>query len=614
MFFSRAFALALLVAGLTAPLHAADNKPNFVIVVADDMGWSDMGWLGSRIKTPTLDGLAENGTFMADFYVAPTCSPTRAMLMTGLSNHAAGVGSMHHLQAENQLGHLEYGAQLHDGVVTIAEALKTQGYRTMMAGKWHLSVDEEQNPDKRGFDRSFGLVQGGASHFADQLQITPLEKVEYKEDGKFIGLEPDFYSTIKYTDKLINYIDEAGDAPFLAYLSYTAPHDPLQVPDDWLHAYKGVFDDGPRAARAETKQRLIDLGIIPADAKLPEAPNAPSWLPSHKKPWSQRNKTEKSDATRRMEVYAGMVEILDQQMGRLISHLEKTGKRDNTYIIFMSDNGAAIGTPLTYIGNSREWVGQMFDLSVEKMGQAGSYTTMSAEWASVSNTPHHYFKGVTGEGGVRSPLIVSGPGIDKGIIQRTPGHIMDITPTLLELAGIDPDALPLYAGKRQPEGTSLLPLWSTTQPQRTKEFDADRMLVTELFGNRMVRAGAWKALYLRAPFGPEKWQLFNLTNDPGTLDDLARTHPAQLADMVASYNQFAIDNKVIDPNPRFTLRSNTGYEGACNWWCQTKFGLVDILINPHLRQPAFIIMLAVFGLGIAGGVASWRKRRSHRQG
>ena len=602
--------LLLLVAMMATPLAAADKKPNFVIVVADDMGWSDMSWLGSRIQTPTLDALAQNGTFMADFYVAPTCSPTRAMLMTGVSNHAAGVGTMHHLHAENQKGHLEYGAQLHDGVVTIAEALKAQGYRTMMSGKWHLAIDNNQNPHKRGFDRSFGLVQGGASHFADQLKITPIEEVEYKEDGEFIDLAPDFYSTITYTDKLIEYIDEAGSQPFLAYLAFTAPHDPLQVPDDWLTRYDGVFDDGLEASRAEKRARLIELGLIPAEAQLPKAANAPAWLPTHKKPWDDRNAEEKADSTTRMEIYAGMMEILDKQMGRLIAHLEKTGKRDNTYIIFMSDNGAAVGTPLTYRGTSRAWVAEMFDLSVEQMGQAGSYTTMGMEWANISNMPHNYFKGLTGEGGVRSPLIISGPGVAKGAVQRTPSHVMDISPTLLALAGADPRTMALYDGKRQPEGRSLAPLW---QGADSTVFDAERMLVTELFGNRMVRAGKWKARYIRAPFGPEKWQLFDISADPGTLNDVAAAYPEQMAAMAAAFDKFAAHNNVIEPNPRFSIETNRGFEGDCDWWCLTKYGAIDMMINPDLRRQTFSSILVLLVLGSAGGVLLWRRRRAQKR-
>ena len=274
--------------GLVGTAHAQE-KPNFLIVVADDLGWSDPGFLGSRIKTPTLDSLAQRGIFMSHFYVAPTCSPTRAMLMTGVSNHAAGVGTMHNLQAENQMGHRAYGAQLHDGVVTVAEMLSAHGYSTMMSGKWHLAIDEDQRPDRRGFERSFGLVEGGASHFADAKMITPSENVTYLENGQPTQLASDWYSTIGYTDKIIEYIDEAGDKPFFAYLTYTAPHDPLQVPDEWLDRYQGVFDDGPEVSREERRQRLVELGHISADAEMAESLNFPAWLDSHQAPWTERS-------------------------------------------------------------------------------------------------------------------------------------------------------------------------------------------------------------------------------------------------------------------------------------------------------------------------------------
>ena len=251
--FCGAFFLLL---AIMSPIAAhAGEKPNFLVVVADDLGWSDPGFLGSKIRTPTIDRLAQRGIFMSHFYVAPTCSPTRAMLLTGLSNHAAGVGTMNNLQTPNQIGHREYAAQLHDGVVTVAEMLSAHGYTTMMSGKWHLAIDEDQRPNKRGFQHSFGLVEGGASHFADQMGITDTETVTYHENGKETALPDDFYSTIGYTDKIIEYIDRAGEQPFFAYLTYTAPHDPLQVPDDWLNRYKGVFDEGPAKAKEKRRQR-----------------------------------------------------------------------------------------------------------------------------------------------------------------------------------------------------------------------------------------------------------------------------------------------------------------------------------------------------------------------
>ena len=600
MFAVMSFSLSLALSPFSA--QGAD-KPNFLVVVADDLGWSDPGFLGSKIRTPTLDRLAQRGIFMSHFYVAPTCSPTRAMLMTGVSNHAAGVGAMFGIQTENQMQSHHYQAQLHDGVVTAAEMLAAHGYRTMLSGKWHLAIDKEQWPHKRGFQRSFGLVEGGASHFADQMRIAGNQDVTYHEDGKPTELAADFYSTIGYTDKIIEYIEEAGDKPFFAYVAYTAPHDPLQVPDAWLNRYDGVFEDGPDVAKEARRKRLVELGLIDADAKMAPMLNAPPWLDSHIKPWSERSDSKREIDARRMEVYAAMVELLDQQIGRIIAKLEANGQLDNTYILFLSDNGASSTTPLVYPGNTRQWFEDNMDQSFGHMGKAGSFTTMGRDWAGVSNTPFRLFKGTPAEGGVRSPLIVAGPGLAEGVIRNMPAHIMDLSPTLFEWADVRPAGHPLYEGKLQPAGQSIMPIL------QRDEADDNRMLVTELFGNQMVRKGRWKAVRIYPPLGSGEWELFDIVADPSATQNLAADHAGLLSEMVEAYDRFAIENGVIAPNPRLRMRSNVGYEGTCDWWCATKFGFVDIMFNPGQRNLLFALLLALPVLGGFGWFYRRRKRR-----
>lgn len=595
---------ATLLAFAAFPVAAQDTqKPNFLIVVADDLGWSDPGFLGSRIRTPTLDALAKRGIFMSHFYVAPTCSPTRSMLMTGVSNHAAGVGTMHNLQAENQIGQLAYGAQLHDGVVTVAEMLRAHGYSTMMSGKWHLALDENQRPHRRGFQRSFGLVEGGASHFADAMMITPSENVTYLENGQPTQLASDFYSTIGYTDKIIEYIDEAGEKPFFAYLTYTAPHDPLQVPDDWIDRYQGVFDDGPDVGREERRQRLIELGHLNADAEMAKALNFPSWLDSYQAPWEERSEEDRRTHAKRMEIFASMVELLDAELGRVIARLEENGQLSNTYVMFMSDNGAAVTTPLAYRGNTREWLHENFDLSREAMGQMGSFTSMGRDWAHTSNTPFSRFKGSVAEGGVRSPLIVAGPGLESGVTRTIPAHVTDLVPTVYELAGITASDEPLYEGKLQPQGTSILPIFEDAS------FDETRIFFNELFGNRMVRSGRWKAVWQSPPLGSGEWELFDIVADPSAMKNLAEAHPEVISELVAAYDEFAKANGVIPPHPRRSLRSNIWYEGECNWWCEAKFSFVNTLANPTGRIILLVGFLGVVGLILFFAIRWLRRRR-----
>ena len=567
------------------------EKPNFLVVVVDDMGWSDPGFLGSKINTPHIDALAERGTFMSNFYVAPTCSPTRSMLMTGVSNHAAGVGTMHTLQAPNQLGRIEYGAQLHDGVVTVAEVLKADGYATMMSGKWHMALDDDQLPHNRGFDRAFGLVEGGASHFADKQEIGVLETVTYLEDGQPTQLPDDFYSTIGYTDKIIEYIDGAADTPFFAYLAYTAPHDPLQVPDDWLDRYDGVFDDGPAAEKEHRRQRLVELGLITPDSTLDTPLNFPSWLPSYKAPWDERAPEERATDIRRMEIYAAMVELLDQQFGRVITRLNETGKLDTTYVFFMSDNGASVTTPIVYRGNSREWLHENYDQSQANMGKPGSFTTMGRDWANASNTPFRLFKATVAEGGVRSPMIVSGPGLETGVIRNSTGHVMDMAPTLYELAGLTSEGHPLYDGKLQPRGQSILPILHRDEGDKT------RAIVTELFGNRMVRMGDMKAVFLGPPVGSREWELFDIAADPSATINLADKYPSKVEEMVQAYEAFAAQNNVVTPVPPLELRPDVFFEGECNWRCAARIAVAETLVNPSSRNTLIAVIGALLLLG-----------------
>ena len=551
------------------------KTPNFLIIVADDMGWSDISPFGGEIRTPSLQSLAEEGLSMGQFYVASTCAPTRSMLMTGLDNHRAGVGTQKDTHAPNQIGHEHYKGQLLPKVVTIPEGLAPLGYKSLMAGKWHLDIDGSQLPSKRGFDRSFTLREGGASHFSDQQPINPGNTATYLEDGKPVALPEDFYSTTHYTSKLIEYIDEVEDErPFFAYLAYTAPHDPLQVPDDWSERYQGEYDAGPAVIRQQRVDRLIELGWLENAPELWSPDEFPSWLPAYKGPWKDRSSQARASDKRRMEIYASMIEIMDSEIGRLLSHLDDTGRLENTYVIFFSDNGANALTPLFYPNFTREHMFEALDNSFDNMGKENSHTTQGTEWAVVSNTPNKLYKAMPAEGGIRSPFIVKGPNIGKGKRTAEIGHVSDIAATLYELAGADLNAAPF--NKSIPlEGISITAAW---QGEELPE----RVIISELYGYRMVREQEWKAMFLLPPFGNSEWQLFNLKNDPAELHDLAQQQPERLSGMVAAYDAWAIDQKVIPPvgsrdGRNFSM--SWFYDESCNWWCEARFGVVDLLLQ-----------------------------------
>ncbi|MEO0754219.1 MAG: arylsulfatase [Pseudomonadota bacterium] len=545
---------------------ATDERPNFLIVVADDLGWSDIGAFGGEIRTPTLDALAANGMMMTQYYVAPTCSPTRAMLMTGLGNHPAGVGAMSGIIAPNQLGNRNYAAQIHDDVVTLAEALGAGGYTALMSGKWHLALDHSQTPDKRGFDRSFVLLEGGASHFSDMKPIHPGDPPEYLEDGQAVELPADFYSSVGYTDKIIEYLDAAEPGkPFLAYLAYTAPHDPLQVPDDWRDRYEGAYDAGPETVRSSRLARQQALGLMPPEVARWDVPNFPPAVPSHVRPWSDRPGALRTRQADTMEVYAAMVELMDQQLQRVIDKLDERGDLENTYILFFSDNGASGVAPLVYPDNSVEWLLENWPTTYDDVGTRDAFTVMGREWANVSNTPWRLFKGQVAEGGTRSPMIVTGPGIDGGIRLPELGHVKDITPTLLDLAGIDIDGNPVYEGKLVPQGVSLKDVWLDGAESPREGYGM------ELFGNGAYRKGDWKITLITRPQGSGQWELFNLANDPGETENLAEAEPDKLAELVAAYAAYEARNGVIPPDvpPRISLRQL--YTERCDAACEQAF-------------------------------------------
>ncbi len=551
-----------------APSNAEKKRPNFLIVVADDLGWSDVGAFGGEIRTPNIDGLAARGVQMTNFYVAPTCSPTRAMLMTGVDNHAAGLGTMAEARAPDQTNR-NYAGQLHDGVVTMAEALKGQGYQTMMAGKWHLAVDRSQYPNNRGFDKSFALLAGGGSHFADRTTLYPVEHghLRYVEDGALVGeLPDDFYSSISYVDKLLDYLDDWDtDEPFLAYLAFTAPHDPLHVPDEWLDRYDGAYDLGPAAIRQQRAERIRAKGLFPENAALWQMPNFPESLPLHAAPWETRSEEQRETDTRSMEIYASMVELMDQQLGRVLTYLEDAGELENTYVVFFSDNGASAGAPLMYPGNNKEWLNANWDVSIENAGKPGSFPVMGREWANVSNTPWRLHKGSVAEGGIRSPLVVAGPSLSPAQIDAL-AHVTDITPTLYDLSGVDPAADVLFDSKLAPQGMSLLPALRGEEPQVRRSF------ATELFSGRAVREGDWKISYLPKSGGDE-WQLFDMSVDPGETNDLASGHPEVVSRLVAAYEDYAAMNSVL-PSARSPLGAQplrNFYPHICDEACEESF-------------------------------------------
>ena len=424
-----------LVSEALAEDNPTPTRPNILLIMADDLGFTDIGAFGGEIQTPHIDAVADQGVRFSNFHTSVSCSPTRSMLLTGTDNHIAGLGNMGEFLTPEQKGKPGYEGHLNDRVVTLAEVLRAGGYHTYMAGKWHLGDEPQHFPHARGFERSFSLLQGGASHWSDMagLQTPSQEVAKYSMNGKELHKLPkNFYSSRSYADFLIDAIrHNRGDGkPFLAYFAPTAAHDPIHVPEPWLSKYRGQYEDGYQALKTRRIAAAKQAGLIPENAPAPA-------LHPKTKPWDSLSSQEKALESRTMEAYAGMIENMDYHIGRVINFLKDIGQYENTIIIFTSDNGPNPWYAEEYPDNAgSEWMKQ-FDNSLDNIGRPGSFVGIGIGWACASAGPLDYFKLTVGEGGIRTPLIMAGPGI-KGIRQVDSfAYVTDIMPTILKIANLE---------------------------------------------------------------------------------------------------------------------------------------------------------------------------------
>lgn len=537
--------VAMTCAGLAAaaPETPPAKRPNVLVIIADDLGYSDIGAYGGEIATPHIDALAQRGLRMTEFYTSMFCSPTRAMLLSGVDNHRTGFGNMAEVSTPEQRKQPGYEGALNQQVVTFPELLRNSGYHTYMAGKWHLGMGPEQDPSNRGFEQSFALLNGGAGHF-DQTGIITNDpakppRATYRENGKPFNLPENFYSSQFFADKLLASIDSNKNdgKPFLAYLAFTAPHWPLQAPDEYIRKYEGKYDKGYDVIREQRLARMKAIGIVPKDITAYRG-NA-AW-PS----WDKLTPLQKTVESKRMAVYAAMIEAMDAQIGRVIDHLKQIGEYDNTMIFFMSDNGADGNSVLDEQAN-REWIKRSANNSLENTGRPGSFIEYGPGWAQVSSTPLNMYKAFAFEGGITVPQIVVMPGSTKGgTITKVPGHVTDIAPTILELTGVARSGS-VYQGRDvfPMNGHSML---SFLNGQSKSIHPAGFKAGWELMGRKAMRKGDWKVVFANAPWGSGEWELYNLAKDRSELKNLAKKHPAKLKEMLAEYEAYSNANGVFN--------------------------------------------------------------------
>ncbi|MEL6103712.1 MAG: sulfatase-like hydrolase/transferase, partial [Pseudomonadota bacterium] len=409
--------VALLITAATAlPATAQETRPNILVVLFDDVGFTGFGAYGADAATPRIDGLAQSGTLFSRYYSSPFCGPSRAMLMTGLDNHQTGMGTLVETVTPEQRALPGYSMVWEDDQQTIASLLAEAGYQTYVSGKWGIGAKGKNLPDRFGFDRSYVMDSTGGSNYDHSHYLPGYPEVSWYEDGEPVRLPEDFYSSRNLVDQMIRYIEEGdADQPFFGFLSLQAVHIPVQAPAEYIDRYDGVFDAGWDVMREERLERAIALGLVPATTTL---------APVHEdhRAWDALSDREKEVAARAMQVNAGMKEAADFHIGRLLDHLDATGQLENTIVVVTSDNGAESGVtslenPVfnTLLSGIHRLEG--YDTSPENMGLPGSLTAIGPEWASVEASPFNLYKFYSSEGGLRVPLVMAGPGIDVTGIQ-----------------------------------------------------------------------------------------------------------------------------------------------------------------------------------------------------
>ena len=515
------------------------KRPNIVILLADDWGFTDVGSYGGEIRTPNIDALATQGVRFSNFHVAGSCAPTRAMLQTGVSSHRAGLGNMPETIPAAHRGKPGYEAELNGRVVTIADQLRAAGYRTYLTGKWHLGKTPDKLPTAHGYDHAFSLAASGADNFENKPNLLLYDKADWTEDGKPTGLPKDFYSSRFIVDKMIEYVDRDANSgkPFLASLNFLANHIPVQAPDADIARYAKRYQSGWTALREERRAGAIDKGVMPQGMAMVTMPSTGNW--------AVLTAAEKAQRAGAMAAYGGMAEAMDREIGRLVAHLKATGQYDNTVFVFLSDNGGEALDPQSSRFN-RAVADYYYDLDPLQQGRPGSLTAIGASFASAVSAPLRGYKFTASEGGIRVPFIMSWPGnaaVARGKVAAGFAHVTDVAPTLLGLAGV-PLQQGRFAGRvvEPMRGFSLMPMLTGAAPA---VHPADRPLGYELSGNAVLFKGDYKLVKNLPPYGDAAWHLYDIVRDPGETRDLARAEPAQFDAMQADYAAFAKRDGVL---------------------------------------------------------------------
>jgi arylsulfatase A-like enzyme len=524
----------------SAEAAAQKQRPNIVLILADDLGFSDIAPYGSEIQTPSLSALAASGLRFTNYHTAASCAPTRGMLLTGVDSHRNGVPNIPETIPPEQAQYANYQGTLSNNVATVSSLLQDAGYHTYMAGKWHLGMAPDLLPFRRGFDRSIVMADTGADNWEQKPYLFIYKKANWFADGEELELPDDFYSSKFLVDKTIEFItSNASDGqPFFAYLPFQAVHTPVQAPQEFTDKYMGVYDAGWEELRRQRQERAKQLGIVPADSAMVTM--------STTNDWESYTAEEQRYHAKRMAVYAGMVDAMDHHIGRLIDYLKSTGQYDNTIFIFTSDNGseASGGDSPRHPLMRLALRAQGYNNDYDTLGLKGSFNTIGPSFASAAASPLAYYKFYAGEGGMRVPLIVAGASIPAAPrLSNAFAYVTDITPTILDMAGVSPPAS--HYGGRPVEpvsGRSLLPV---IRGDIETVYAPTDVTGYELGGNAALFQGDYKIVMNIPPVGDNEWHLYNIVTDPGETDDLSKSMPERFQRMRALYSDYAAANGVL---------------------------------------------------------------------
>ena len=508
-----------------------------------------------------LDELGQAGVMLSRYYTHPQCGPTRASLLTGQDNHVVGAGSLTEVLTDEMRALPAYSMRWQEDQKTIASRLKAAGYQTFVTGKWGIGDIGANLPHRFGFDRSWVLDSTGSSNYRAKSYLPLYKEVKWFEDGERVSLPEDFYSSRNIVDKMLEYVDEADpDRPFFGYLAFQAIHIPVQVPPEYIDKYDGVFDRGWDVMREERLQKAIELGLVPEGTRLSDAKR------TRIASWDELSDEEKAYWSRVMQVNAGMMEAADFHLGRLLDHLQTKGQLDNTIVVVTSDNGPEYNTlgktsPPASLAVERAWMAiEGWDVTYENLGQPGSMGAIGQEWASVSAAPFHLFKFNASEGGLRVPMVVSGPGIETLGFVGGRSQVADIAPTLLDAAGVAFTPDEFY-------GRSLMPMLTGQADEVYGEKDS---FAFEVSGTAALYRGNWKITKTPEPFGDGEWHLYDITTDPGETTDVAAQHPVVFQEMLNEYQSYANEVGVFEMAAGDSARKQLTINGikkfSANYW------------------------------------------------